>query len=225
MTGLVIYDCDGTLIDSERIVAKVCLSAIHELGLTSWTMDDYVRSFVGMPGMVGWGKVREALGRDFPAGFNDVIDAEIDARFASETLAIPGVREAVDAIGGARCVASTTRIDHLRKNIRLAGLHDLFGEAVYSASQVRRPKPAPDVFLHAASQMGHDPCDCIVIEDSLPGARGAIRAGMRVVGFTGVAHAPDVMADRLLAEGVAAVARGMAELPEVVGRLRSDRRD
>ncbi|MGL5115456.1 MAG: HAD family hydrolase [Beijerinckiaceae bacterium] len=223
MTGLVIYDCDGTLIDSERIVANVCLMAIHDLGLTSWTMDDYVSSFVGMPGVVGWGRVREALGRDFPDGFNECVDAQIDARFAVEPLAIPGVREAVHEIGGVRCVASTTRIDHLRKNIALAGLHDLFGEAVYSASQVRRPKPAPDVFLHAAAQMGHDPCDCIVVEDSIPGVRAAVRAGMRVIGFTGVAHAPDIMADRLLAEGVLAVAGGMAELPAVVGKLRASR--
>jgi HAD superfamily hydrolase (TIGR01509 family) len=223
MSQLIIYDCDGTLIDSERIVANVCLAAIHELGLPHWTMDDYVSTFVGMPGVVGWGKVREALGRDFPAGFNQSIDDQIDERFATEPLAIPGVREAVHAIGGMRCVASTTRIDHLRKNIALAGLHDLFGEAVYSASQVRRPKPAPDVFLHAAAQMGHDPCDCIVVEDSLPGVRGALRAGMRVIGFTGVAHAPDIMAERLLAEGVLTIAGSMAELPVAVDRLRASR--
>lgn len=220
MADLIIYDCDGTLIDSERLVADVCLRAIHGLGLTDWTPDRYVATFVGMPGKVGWAKVEEALGRPLPEGLNAEIDAEIDRRFASEPLAIPGVRDAVLASLGPRCVASTTHIHHLRINIGLAGLADLFGEAVFSASMVKRPKPAPDVFLHAASQMGHDPNTCLVIEDSVPGVQAARRAGMRVLGFTGVAHSPEIMADRLMAAGAMAIVPTMAALPESIARHR-----
>ena len=77
MPNLIIYDCDGTLIDSERLVAKVCMAEIHALGLTHWTMDHYFTSFVGMPGHVGWGKVAEELGQALPPGLNARVDARI----------------------------------------------------------------------------------------------------------------------------------------------------
>jgi HAD superfamily hydrolase (TIGR01509 family) len=219
MPDLIIYDCDGTLIDSERLVARICLAEIHALGLSQWTMDDYVSTFVGMPGRIGWQQVREALGRDFPEGFNAMVDARIDEAFASDLKPVPGVREAVTAIGGPACVASTTAQPHLSTNIRIAGLDDLFGGHVFSASQVRRPKPAPDVFLFAASQMGHDPNHCLVVEDSVPGVLAARRAGMTVVGFTGAAHDPGAMRTRLSEAGAVRVVHDMAELPPVVRAL------
>lgn len=219
MNRLVIYDCDGTLIDSERLVARVCMAEIHGLGLTHWTMDRYFSTFVGMPGAVGWGEVARDLGRPLPEAFNARVDAAIDLLFEAELAAIDGVRAAVTTIGGERCVASTTAQPYLSQNIRIAGLDDLFGTAVFSASQVRRPKPAPDVFLFAASQMGHDPRDCIVVEDSAPGVTAARRAGMTVIGFTGAAHDPLAMAGRLRECGAAAVAAHMNELPDLVAEL------
>jgi HAD superfamily hydrolase (TIGR01509 family) len=223
LTNLVIYDCDGTLIDSERLVARVCMGEIHALGLAHWTMDAYFAAFVGMPGHVGWGAVAAELGRPLPKDFNARVDEAIDRLFETELVAIEGVREAIAAIGGARCVASSTAQPWLSQNIQTAGLADLFEGAVFSASQVKRAKPAPDVFLFAASQMGHDPTDCIVIEDSVPGVTAARRAGMEVVGFTGVAHEPDVMRERLTGAGASAVASHMRELPAIVAALR--RRD
>jgi HAD superfamily hydrolase (TIGR01509 family) len=216
---LIIYDCDGTLVDSERLVAEICLEAIHGLGLTDWTMQRYVDAFVGMPGEVGWGAVGRALGRELPKDFNDAIDARIVERFASSLELLPGVRETVTALGRARCVASSTRHDHLVHRIRQMGLDDLFEDRVYSASQVRRAKPAPDVFLFSASQMGHDPKDCLVIEDSVPGVTAAVRAGMRVIGYTGAAHDPALMHGSLLAAGALAVAGHMAAIPPLVATL------
>jgi beta-phosphoglucomutase-like phosphatase (HAD superfamily) len=118
-----------------------------------------------------------------------------------------------------RCVASSTRHDHLIERIKRMGLDDLFGGHVFSASQVKRAKPAPDVFLFSASQMGHDPKDCVVVEDSVPGVLGARRAGMRVVGFTGAAHDADAMRAKLAAAGATHVAHHMAELPALVRAL------
>ena len=221
MSILTIYDCDGTLIDSERLVAEVCLAEIHGLGLTHWTMDRYFASFVGMPGHVGWGTVAADLGQPLPDGLNTRVDARLDHLFATRLTAIDGVREAVSTIGGERCVASSSAQPFLTQNIRYAGLHDLFGDAIFSASQVRRAKPAPDVFLFAASQMGHDPKDCIVIEDSVPGVMAARRAGMRVIGFTGVAHDAAVTAARLREAGALLVAGHMAELPTLVEQVRA----
>jgi HAD superfamily hydrolase (TIGR01509 family) len=219
---LIIYDCDGTLIDSERLVARICMEEIHALGLTQWTMDRYFASFVGMPGHVGWGRVAEDLGRPLPDGLNARVDDRIHALMRTELETLPGARDAILAIGGSRCVASSTSQPHLTDNIRHVGLHDLFGDHIFSASQVRRAKPAPDVFLFSASQMGHDPADCIVVEDSVPGALAGIRAGMRVVGFTGAAHDPALM-DRLLrVAGVVSVAKHMNELPALIRAVRDN---
>jgi HAD superfamily hydrolase (TIGR01509 family) len=219
MPDLIIYDCDGTLVDSERLVAEVCLNAIHGLGLTDWTMQRYVDSFVGMPGEVGWEAVWQALGRRMPQSFNDEVDAKIFNGFQERLELLPGVRETVTALDRPRCVASSTRHDHLVARIRQMGLDDLFGENVFSASQVRRAKPAPDVFLFSASQMGHDPRDCVVIEDSVPGVVAARRAGMDVIGFTGAAHDPAAMRSKLAAAGALTVVHHMAEIPAIVHAL------
>ncbi len=216
MPNLIIYDCDGTLIDSERLVAKVCMAEIHALGLTHWTMERYFASFVGMPGHVGWGKVAADLGRALPIGLNARVDQRILTLLQSELEVLPGAREAVLSIGGHRCVASSTPQPHLSDNIRIAGLHDLFGDHVFSASQVRRAKPAPDVFLFSASQMGHDPADCLVVEDSVPGVLAARRAGMTVIGFTGAAHDAALMTAKLSEAGAISVASHMDQLPELV---------
>jgi HAD superfamily hydrolase (TIGR01509 family) len=219
LTDLVIYDCDGTLIDSERLVAKVCMSAIHHLGLTHWTLDRYYGAFVGMPGHVGWACVVDDLGRDLPDNFNKNVDAEIARLFELELEALPGVRQAIEAIPGHRAVASSTPKPELTQNIRRAKLHDLFGDHIFSASQVRRAKPAPDVFLFTASQMGHDAKDCLVIEDSVPGVIAARRAGMSVIGYTGSAHDPLLMHGRLREAGAIAVAAHMDDLPALVRSL------
>ena len=219
MSELIIYDCDGTLIDSERLVAKVCLAEIHALGLKHWTMERYYAAFVGMPGDVGWSSVARELGHDLDQEFRDRIDNDIGALFETELTPLPGVREAVISIGGTRCVASSTALGSLKANIVRAGLADLFGEHVFSASQVRRAKPAPDVFLFAASQMGHDPKHCIVIEDSVPGVAAARRAGMTVIGYTGSSHEPQAMQARLLQAGAVSVAEHMENLPRHIRAL------
>jgi HAD superfamily hydrolase (TIGR01509 family) len=219
MPDLIIYDCDGTLVDSERLVAEICLVEIHRLGLTHWTMDRYVEAFVGMPGPVGWGTVWRELGRAEPEGFADEVDSRIFAAFATSLRLLPDTRETIAALDMPRCVASSTRHDHLVERIGQVGLDDMFGGNIFSVTQVRRPKPAPDVFLYAASQMGHDPSRAVVIEDSVPGVTAAVRAGMPVIGFTGAAHDPHLMAAKLKAAGAASIASGMRELPSIIRAL------
>jgi HAD superfamily hydrolase (TIGR01509 family) len=216
---LVIYDCDGTLIDSERLVAKVCLKAIHGLGLTHWTLDQYCEAFIGMPSRVGWAHVEREYGQTLPKGLNEAVDAHIHLLMQTELEVLPGVRDAIQSIAGDRCVASSTPHPQLVKNIRHVGLQELFEDNVFSATQVRRAKPAPDVFLFAASQMGHDASCCLVVEDSVPGVVAARRAGMKVVGYTGAAHDPVMMREKLLAAGALVIADHMNALPDHVANL------
>jgi HAD superfamily hydrolase (TIGR01509 family) len=217
---LTIFDCDGTLIDSERPVADICLAAIHELGLKGWTMEKYVSTFVGMPGPVGWSHVERELGRRLPEGYNDVIDSRIHAEFKRNLKAVPAAREAILATAGKRCVASSTAEPHLSVNLETAGLLDLFPSAVFSASQVARAKPAPDVFLLAVAKMGEDPSNTIVIEDSVPGVLAAKRAGMRAIGFVGTAHDPQQLGAALREAGALTIIEHLQSVPSELARLR-----
>jgi HAD superfamily hydrolase (TIGR01509 family) len=217
---LTIFDCDGTLIDSERLVADICLAAIHDLGLSDWTMEKYVRSFVGMPGRVGWGNVQQELGRPLPEGYNAEINRRIYTSFKQSLEAVPGARQAILATSGKRCVASSTAEPHLSVNLETTGLLDLFPSAVFSASQVARAKPAPDVFLLAAAKMGEDPSHTIVIEDSVPGVLAARRAGMQVIGFIGTAHDPKQLGASLAEAGAVAIIDELQFVPGELKRLR-----
>lgn len=217
---LVIYDCDGTLLDTETLYGEVTLVLCRELGLTNWTLDDYNAKLVGIPLSDGLKAVETALGRPLPSDFEDRIEDGVAARLESESRALPGVHQALSELAGRRCVASSTSLEPLRRNLGLAGLLDLFDPHVFSASQVARGKPAPDVFLFAAAQMGAAPGGCLVLEDSVPGVQAARAAGMQVAGFTGTVHDKPAMRERLLAAGAATVIEGYSEWPAEAARLR-----
>lgn len=218
-TDLIIYDCDGTLIDSEHIAGAVCAAALTRIGVPM-TKEMFNARFTGIPAHETWAILSREIPTPLPDGFNATIDAEIHRRFEDELTAIDGVREAVIAIGGRRGVASSTRLEPLRKNLSATGLIDLFDPHVYSASQVARGKPAPDVFLFAASQIGADPEHVIVIEDSVAGVTAARRAGMAVIGFTGANNGVAGLDRRLADAGARLVVDHMRALPAAVAALR-----
>lgn len=215
----ILYDCDGTLIDSEHIAGSVCAEALTALGYPI-TMRTFNARFNGVPAAKTWEILRAELPFELPEGFNARVDAEIHRRHDTELEVIPGVVEAIHAIEGKRAVASSTGLVRLRKNLEFTGLAPLFGDHIYSASQVARGKPAPDVFLYAASQLGVDPAHALVIEDSVAGVTAAIRAGMRVIGFAGTNHGAEDLADRLAKAGALAVIERMVELPRLVAEMR-----
>jgi HAD superfamily hydrolase (TIGR01509 family) len=218
---LIIYDCDGTLIDTETIYADINLKAYHAIGLTHWTMDSYVDAMVGIPVTDGRKILEKDYGGPLPPDFEDNIEREVRQRFLKDLTTLPGVRQAVGLVDGPRCVASSTGLVPLKRNLTTVGLIDLFDPHVFSASQVSRGKPHPDVFLFAAETMGAKPERCLVIEDSVPGVVAAKAAGMPVVGFTGVAHDRDRITARLKEAGAIAVIDHMDAWPSVVRALRS----
>lgn len=216
----IIYDCDGTLIDSEHIAGSVCAEALTRAGWPM-TMRQFNARFNGVPAKEVWAILRAELPFELPAGFNEAINAEIYRRYETELTIVPGVVAAIEAIPGLRAVASSTNLARLQANLEFTGLAPLFGPHVYSASQVARGKPAPDVFLFAASQLGVDPAQAIVIEDSLAGVIAARRAGMRVIGFTGACHGDERIGERLAEAGARPVLDRMADLPRAVAELRA----
>jgi HAD superfamily hydrolase (TIGR01509 family) len=218
---LFVFDCDGTLIDTETIFAETSMAAIHELGLTDWTLDRYVDVFVGRPFHVGLGDLETAYGKALPKGFGEDIDALAHARFDAELAPLAGVVEALDATPGPRCVASSTALPRLRTNLATAGLLEAFDPHIFSASQVQRGKPFPDVFLFAAQHMQIEPHQAIAVEDSVPGVEAARAAGMTAVGYIGTAHDQDRMRARLMAAGASIIMSHWDEWPDTLCKLSS----
>lgn len=213
MPTLLIFDCDGTLIDSERLYNLAWADALTHYGL-AWSVDECARRFNGRPWPDACAIVAEALGHALPDDFQDSIFAASDRWFEREGLQpIAGVADALARLPQAKCVASSGLYEHVRDNLALTGLLDFFGvERIFTASMVSRGKPAPDVFLHAAEVMGAAPQECIVIEDSVPGVMAGRAAGMRVLGYGG--NPQDRAA---LFDAGAEVFDDMRRLPDLVG--------
>ncbi len=201
---LIIFDCDGVLIDSEIIACSAGAEMMTRLG-RPMTMHEFASRFTGIPYADSWVLIEHELGRAVPAEFRNAELERTRARFAEELQPIAGVQELLGRLETPKCVASSTGLPSLRKNLGLVGLLEAFDPGIFSASQVARGKPAPDVFLFAASQMGFDPSDCLVLEDSAAGVTAAKRAGMRVAGFIGGSHADPTLPSRLTAAGAETV--------------------
>jgi HAD superfamily hydrolase (TIGR01509 family) len=212
---LVIFDCDGVLVDSEPLANASFAAALNAVGL-DWTVEETMRRLMGRS-LKSCGEIVEAeLGRALPADFFDKMQARTYQSFRDAPLKpVPGVKEAVQALQKAgldTCVASSGAVEKMKFTLGLTGLWDLFGGRVFSSSQVPRGKPFPDLFLHAAIAMNVQPFDCVVVEDSVPGVQAARSAGMRVLGYVG---APHTDRDAMAAAG-AFLFTDMKQLPDLV---------
>lgn len=214
---LLIFDCDGVLVDSEALACQVDADLLTGLGFP-YTADAIKRQFVGVSFKDMVARIEAEHRRALPADFGERMDKVLFARFEAELQPIEDVRAAILALPHSRCVASSSTPARIALSLRVTGLDDLF-EHVFSATQVARGKPAPDLFLHAASRMGRPSDECIVIEDSPAGVQGAIAAGMRVIGFTGGGHCGPDHAEKLRQAGASTIIGRMADLPDVVKSL------
>ena len=183
---LVVFDCDGVLVDSERLAVRIESQLLGELG---WplTEDEVLDRFVGRSDAHMIAQIEAQLGRPVPE-FTEQYLARLHAAIDAELDAVPGVDDALDRLdelGLATCVASSGTHEKMARTLGRTGLWDRFEDRIFSATQVEHGKPAPDLFLFAASQMGVDPAACMVVEDSRAGVAAARAAGMRSVGFAG----------------------------------------
>ncbi|MGN8158721.1 HAD-IA family hydrolase [Salinisphaera sp. RV14] len=179
----VIYDCDGTLVDSELLNARCMVDMItadHGIHLDAVAVEAEFRGgkFADMCDILA-----ARHGIDLGADFTTRYRAYASGVFERELQAIPGVHAAIEAIGSPRCVASSGPPGKLATALRVTGLAEYFGDLVFSAYDIEAWKPEPDLFLHAARALGVAPEHCAVIEDSDPGVEAARRAGMRVFGY------------------------------------------
>jgi HAD superfamily hydrolase (TIGR01509 family) len=186
--GLLIFDCDGVLVDSEPLAMRVLLDAIAEAGLTIESESGYER-FLGKDLATITELLSEEYGVDLTHSTLERMRQRLYELFRRELKPIPGIVAALDAIDLPCCVASSSQMGRVRLALEVTGLRSRFEPNVFTASMVARGKPAPDLFLYAAKAMETEPTDCVVIEDSASGVEAAQRAGMRVFAFTGGAHA------------------------------------
>lgn len=220
---LVIFDCDGVLIDSEIISCRCAAELLSEAGIPLKT-EDVIARFVGMPRRDMLRTLAAETGISLPADLEERLGSTVVQRFETELRPIEGVAEAIAALARPVCVASGSDIPYVRRALALTGLGGLFrDECLFSSTMVKRGKPAPDVFLHAAAVMGTPPSACVVVEDSVAGVRAAIAAGMTVVGFTGgLHHANGAAAARLTEAGAQRSFSRMASLPRLLETLQAD---
>jgi len=192
---LVIFDCDGVLIDSEIISASMLIEELAGLGVTI-DLDYIARHFLGRSYPTVMKVIREDFAVILTPEFEDHYRQRLLDRFETELTVMPHVAEVLRDMEVDWCVATSSSPRRAGRSLQIVGLAGIVGDRLFTASEVAHGKPAPDLFLHAARRMGHAPDRCLVIEDSLNGVRAARAAGMAVWRFTGGGH----LAGRDLAE-------------------------
>ncbi|WP_152045010.1 HAD family hydrolase [Aureimonas psammosilenae] len=220
--SLVIFDCDGVLIDSEILAAKVESTILKEYGC-DLSAEEIAHRFAGLT----WARIIELLtaetGINFPDDLKGRVAEAFDKRVPKELVAIEGVGAMLDALDLPRCICSNSTGAQLKFMLGHVGLWDRFRPYVYPAREVGegRPKPAPDVFLHACKEFDVEPRRAVVLEDSVHGAAAAVAAGCRVVGFTGASHSYPGHGEALSDVGVETVISRLSDFPAVVEALSS----
>jgi HAD superfamily hydrolase (TIGR01509 family) len=184
---LIIFDCDGVLIDSEDISARMLVAALAERGVKI-DLAYVSRHFLGRSYPTVMATIRRDFGLDLPPAFEEEYRERLLDGFRRELRVMPHVTDVLAALGPAYCVATSSSPRRAEISLTLTGLWPRVRGRLFTASQVARGKPAPDLFLHAAACMGADPARCLVIEDSLTGIAAGLAAGMAVWRFTGGSH-------------------------------------
>ena len=207
---LLIFDCDGVLVDSEAITNRVFCDMLNELGL-SLSLPEVTEMLTGRSMSQCLATVTELLDGELPRNFGRNLRLRAGAALFFRVTAMPGIHQALDEITMPVCVASSSEPAKIWLTLRKTGLYKRFAPRIYSCADVPHPKPAPDLYLHAAAQNSVSPQACIVVEDSPAGVQAAVAADMFVLGFTH--HTP---AEQLQMAGAHRLFSDMRALPELL---------
>jgi len=221
--SLVIFDCDGVLVDSEPAANRVLAEMVTEAGLPT-SVEACCKKYVGRTLESSIGLIEEELGRALPEGWRAELRRRETQAWQRELAAIPGVESVLRHLARekiAYCVASSGGKDKMRHTLGHTGLLPLVKDVLFSATEVARSKPHPDIFLHAATHMNAAPATCAVIEDSVFGARGARAAGMTVFGYAADPHTDAAG----LEQAGAKIFREMQVLPALLGLTEPHKND
>ncbi|MCF2521491.1 HAD family hydrolase [Bradyrhizobium sp. G127] len=214
---LVIFDCDGVLVDSEALACVVHAEVLTQHGYPISAEQVHDR-FLGRSAREARLEVERELGRTLPDAYTAQLKATIDRVFDEKLQPIPYIADALAGLSPRICVASSGTPTRIRRSLGTAGLLGHFTPHLFSAMQVDRGKPAPDLFLFAAAQMNTPPARCLVIEDSVPGVTAARAAGMTVLGFHGGSHCRPATSVALRAAGANATFNDMRALPDLIAQ-------
>jgi len=216
---VVIFDCNGVLVDSETLSTSIVSQEFNRAGF-ALTPDIIARYFTGRRPADMFAEVEMAAGRKLPPEFASTVAAATLRRFREELRATRHAAYALSWLRGPKCVASSSSHDRIRVSLESTDLIRFFEPYLFSAGDVRHGKPAPDLFLHAASRMRVEPRACIVVEDSPVGVAAGVAAGMTVIGFVGGSHAGSKLGDHLHASGASAVINDLRALKSTIIDLR-----
>ena len=214
---LIIFDCDGVLVDSELLSTRAYNDVLAPIGVE--VSDKLWAECVGLKQADILARVERASGRPVGPAIRERLWPRLRELFAAELQPTPGLIEFLRRTSVSRCVASSSDVERIRFSLAAARLAPFFGDAVFSTSVVARGKPAPDIYLYAADKMGVSPAGAVVIEDSVPGVQGAKAAGMRAIGYLGGAHVDLDHGRRLLHAGAQAVASDWTDVERALASM------
>jgi HAD superfamily hydrolase (TIGR01509 family) len=215
MIDLIIFDCDGVLIDSEVIANRVKADELRQLGYVI-TTEQMIDRFAGISEQETDAVIQQEYGSDLPENFSRRVQERIFSELRAQLHPIDGINEVLPALKIPLCVASSSSLERIRLSLTTTKLLHYFDTHLFSAHMVHRGKPAPDLFLLAAATMGMAPERCLVIEDSVPGIQAAKTAGMQVFGFYGASHCNASHPQHLQSHGADRVFSDMRQLPALL---------
>ncbi len=216
---MVIFDCNGVLVDSEPIASAVLAAAFRRVGV-ALTAETVARQFHGLRTVDILTAVEKKTRRTLPPNFSATVAAETLRRFRAELQTIPHAAHALTWIRGPKAVASSSAMERIRTSLEVTDLLRFFESRLFSASHVAYGKPAPDLFLAAAAKLEVDPAECIVVEDLAAGIAAAKAAGMTPIGFIGSSHAGGRIVPELVSAGARTLIADMRTLASTVIELR-----
>ncbi len=218
---LVIFDCDGVLIDSEILWATIEAAALTQSGFPITALD-YASRYAGLTHQVINRRIETEHGFPIPADHAQRVGASFEQRLPLDLQVVSGAEQMIASITCKRCIASNSMLDYLDRTLKLTGLRHLFTDNIYSARECgnRQTKPDPNVFLHALAVMGGAPERSVIVEDSVHGVEAARAAGVRyVIGFSGASHVGAGHDARLMAAGATHVAADMPDLTRILREI------